>query len=68
MQGCYTTPISYFVIIHSFLDCLKGGPAGLITQMVSKNPQITMGDLWHHLEHRYGGDTHAQEKAKWKAI
>jgi len=44
MQGCYTTPISDFVIIHSFLDCLKGGPAGLLTQMVSENPQITMGD------------------------
>ena len=64
MQGCFTTLISDFVIIHSFLDCLEGGPAGFLTQMVSENPQITMGDLWHHLEHRYGGDTQCTGKSQ----
>ena len=68
MRNCNPSPITEFVILHSFKDCLKGGVATHVSQMINENPLITMAQVWHHLESRYGVDTQAQEKARWKAI
>ena len=68
MKSCHSSPLTEFVILHTFKDCLKDGAAVRVDQMITQNPLLTMADVWRDMDARYGGDTHAQEKAKWKAI
>ena len=51
-----------------FPELSGGGAAVRLGQMMQQNPTLCLRDVWRDLDDRYGGDSQAQEKAKWLGI